>query len=194
MTDETPPTLADLEYAWSLQPSAGADFMLGVMAIALARAGGFQNLQRELVAANTPCPPARDPETGEPIEPHHVARAEPAAGEPEMLDPIVYERVNVDGVRVGWRVPEHERERWDAPRPPIDRPPVDTETLSYEAILDLLEPWAPSFDLRARLAVAHHADPVRVSRMTAAILGDPDVRDPTGVLYVRLGKLAYGDT
>lgn len=45
--EEAPPTLADLEYAWSLQPSAGADFMLGLMSIALSRAGGFRALQAE---------------------------------------------------------------------------------------------------------------------------------------------------
>jgi len=105
------------------------------------------------------------------------------------LHPIVYEPVAAGG----WRVPEHERARWDNP-PPVDRTPVDEETLAHDAILDLLDPWHPTAQLRMRLAEAYRVDPVRVSRLTTAIMDAPGVRNPCGLLYVRLVELDLGET
>lgn len=104
----------------------------------------------------------------------------------ELLEPIVYERAGE-----GWRVPDHERARWNAApiRPASASRRVDTETLSYEAINDLLEPWYPGLPLRARLAVAYERDPVAVSRLTLGTLDEADHRGPCGLLWVRLGAL-----
>ena len=47
LAEAGPPALADLEHAWSLQPSPVADALLRAMAAALTAAGGFKQLQRE---------------------------------------------------------------------------------------------------------------------------------------------------
>lgn len=41
-----PPTLSALEYQWSKGPSALGELLLGTMAIAIAQAGGFKELQK----------------------------------------------------------------------------------------------------------------------------------------------------
>jgi len=102
---------------------------------------------------------------------------------------VVYDAA---GNKLGYRA--RDREWWNAPRARVDRAPVDEETMSVEAILDALDPWNPGLPLRARLAVAHERDPVRVSRMTLAILDTPGLRDPCAVLYFRLGSLGFGET
>lgn len=43
-----PPSLAALEHAWSLEPSPVIHVWLQAMAVAIARAGGFKNLQQTL--------------------------------------------------------------------------------------------------------------------------------------------------
>jgi hypothetical protein len=114
--------------------------------------------------------------------------------DPPTLGPIEYQAVIIDGHFAGWRVPDHERARWDAGpvRPPAL--PVDTETLSFGALTDLLEPFSPGLPLRARLAVAYDRDPVQTSRLTHRTLGEADARDPCGLLWYRLGLLSNGDT
>lgn len=103
-------------------------------------------------------------------------------------EPVVDER----GRRLGWRAKD--QAAWRAPLARVDAPAVDERTLSYEAILDELEPWAPNLTLRARLAVHYQLDPVRVSRLTSAILGTPGVRNPCALLSHRLGELEHGET
>jgi len=114
---------------------------------------------------------------------------------PRYLHPIAYEPIaNEDGERIGWRVPEHERERWDNPpkSPPSRR--VDIETLSLDALTDRLDPLFPDPPLLARLAAAYAVDPVRVSGLTTRILGQPNLRNPSGVLWVQLGSIVDGET
>src|SRR5262245_22850240 len=112
-----------------------------------------------------------------------------------LLAPIVYEPVfDEHGARVGWRVPDEERERWDAPRAPAPAHPVDTETRSLEALQDALEPYFPSPSLIVRLAVSYELDPARVSRLTTWVLEQADVHSPCGLLFKRLGELRLGDT
>jgi len=115
--------------------------------------------------------------------------------DPPTLEPIVYEPVYDEaGRRIGSRVPDAERARWDAgpARPPAR--PVDTETLSFEAISDLIEPFSPGLPLRARLAVAYERNPVQVSRLTLRTLDEADARDPCGLLWYRLGLISNDGT
>jgi len=102
------------------------------------------------------------------------------------LHPIVYEPV-----AGGYRVPEHERARWDTPAP-VDRTPVDEETLSLETLLDLLDPHLPSPQLVARLTVAYQLDAARVSRLTSRLIEQADERGPCGLLFTRLSALELG--
>lgn len=115
--------------------------------------------------------------------------------EPPTLPPIVYEPVyDEHGVQAGWRVPDHERAQWEAPRAPAPVRPVDTVTLSLEALADALEPYFPSPALTARLAACYELDPARVSRLTNWVLEQADVHSPCGLLFKRLGELRLGET
>jgi hypothetical protein len=49
-----PPTLSALEQVWSRDPSPVGDLLLRIMAIAIARAGGFGQLQRAFLERHSP--------------------------------------------------------------------------------------------------------------------------------------------
>lgn len=91
------------------------------------------------------------------------------------------------GRLIGWRATD--RAAWEAPLMRADPARVDVETMSLEAILDSLDAWNPGPPLRARLAVLYELEPVRVSRLTLAVLDTPGLRDPCAVLFWRLGRL-----
>jgi len=98
------------------------------------------------------------------------------------LEPVV-----VDGKRIGWRA--RDRAAWEATPARVERAPLDEETMSEEAILDALDLWTPGPAFRARLARAYKHEPVKVSRLTLAVLDTPGLRDPVAVLHYRLGEL-----
>ena len=82
----------------------------------------------------------------------------------------------------------------DPPHVPAPRRPPDPVTLSYEALLELLEPYFPGLPLRSRIAVAYERDPRQTSSLTTWALRTAGLRNPCGLLYVRLAELAHGDT
>jgi len=167
---DEPPTLSQVEVAWARDAP-----ILPFMVAAIERHGGASIL--------------RDSFDDTDAYDYDVWVERGLEPDPMILGPIVYERVELPDGRPGFRVPAHERERWEAPHAPIERRPVDAETETCESLIDRLEPWTPSFELRALLAVKYHERPVQVSRLTIALLNEPGVRDPCAVLYHRLKRL-----
>lgn len=115
-------------------------------------------------------------------------------GDPLTLEPIVYEPVYDDaGRRMGWRVPESEREAWFAPPRPEPRKPVDEEARDIEDLVVELESllWLDE-QLERKLRAAHELEPLQVTRLAAALrlgVAEGRLRSPGGFLLKRLGEL-----
>lgn len=104
------------------------------------------------------------------------------------LGPILYERE--EGAK-GWRVPEHERERWENPPHIVSNTPTETVVaLSdlYDQVSGVCKIGSP---LERRLGLEYDSDPMRVSRIVRQFLedaGSKRLHSPGGVLYNRLGS------
>lgn len=111
------------------------------------------------------------------------------------LDPIDYEPVvDEHGARIGWRVPEHERDRWDNPprfkeaaRPAEQPRPLSQLVVELEAWVDL----DPKLERSVR--AAYDRDPLRVTRLVVSVVGKAErreIRNPAGLLWRRLQDIA----
>ena len=115
---------------------------------------------------------------------------------PRYLADIEYEKVERDGEAMAWRVPEHERDRWEHPvmatppaAPGVEPEPLDILVARLEPVIDL------SFALEGRLAAAHNRDALRTTRIVVHVLRaavDGSLKSPGGYLWKRLGELLDG--
>ncbi len=110
------------------------------------------------------------------------------------LEDIVYE----DTIG-GWKVPEHERARWDAapllvtPKPTVDPTAKDIEDI----VLDLAGVVYLDHPLEVRLRTTHAIDPVMVSRLAAATIEGAtrgSLTNPGGFLTSRLADIERDKT
>lgn len=106
--------------------------------------------------------------------------------EPATLEPIIYERVESGG----WRVPDHERERWENP-PRFDKAARTTgEAKPIAHLLAELDAWIYLDDrLEARLREVYDADPIRATRLAESVIEKTQaggLHSPAGFLSSRL--------
>jgi hypothetical protein len=128
--------------------------------------------------------------------PNHCATCDAIPGECEhpsarYLPEIVYGRAESG---FGWRVPDHERERWEHPpkavraEAPTEEPkPLQRLVVELEAWLDL-DPF-----LERELRRVYEGEPLRVTRAAEQIVRDVQagrLRSPGGLLRKRLREIA----
>ncbi len=109
------------------------------------------------------------------------------------LDDITYQ----DNGAGGWKVPAHERERWDAVPTPIQR--TETERPKELEVLfsELDGPIYLDPGIKARIQEVYDLNPVRVTRLTTWFLANAtggNVRNPAGILWKRLGEIEHSET
>ncbi len=116
------------------------------------------------------------------------------------LAPIVYETVyDKNWKRLGLSVPDHERERWDAPplRATQKPKPNEHERDVDELVAELGDVFYLDPPLEARLRSAHAVEPLRVSRLAAATIAgasDGSLHTPAAFLAKRLVGIEPGKT
>lgn len=108
------------------------------------------------------------------------------------LDPITYKPFHMfTGKRVGWTIPEPERETWDKPTPKVPPPikpaeqpkPIQDLITELEAWVDITPP------LETQLRNCYHLNPLRTSRAGQAVINGAEARrltNPAGLLVKRL--------
>ncbi len=93
----------------------------------------------------------------------------------------------------GWKVPEHERERWEAPPLRPEPRPVNEEAMTVQAILAMLEPVAYIDDrLELRIRDAYEQDPLRMTRLAVSVseaAAAGSLRNAGGLLHSRVVEL-----
>lgn len=93
----------------------------------------------------------------------------------------------------GWKVPEHEQERWHAPPLRPEPRPVNEEAMTVQAILAMLEPHAYIDDrLELRIRDAYEIDPFRMTRLAVSIsesAATGQLRNAGGLLHTRVVEL-----
>jgi len=113
--------------------------------------------------------------------------------EPSYLEPIEYEPItDHQGRTVGWRVPEHEKPRWDnPPQYHITPRQVEAEPVPLEAICASLdEIMFLSDDIRTLLATSYEHDPQQTSRLAQHVERNAStLRNPAGLLVKRLREM-----
>ena len=108
------------------------------------------------------------------------------------LEDIVYERVPGGG----WKVPDHERDRWDNPPVWKAAPAPEQQAKPLERLVVELEAWVDLDALLERqLRNAYDVQPVRVTRAVASVISAAEarsLRNPAGVLMRRLRDIVKG--
>ena len=108
------------------------------------------------------------------------------------LEDIVYERVPGGG----WKVPEHERDRWATPPVWKAAPVPAQEAKPLERLVVELEAWVDLDALLERqLRNAYDVQPVRVTRAVASVISAAEarsLRNPAGVLMRRRRDIVKG--
>ena len=109
------------------------------------------------------------------------------------LDDIEYEKVERDGEAMAWRVPEHERDRWEHPvmATPPAAPGTEPEPLA-RLVAQLEQIVGLDVALEHRLADAYDVDALRVTRLCVSVCRSTAagrLDSPTGLLWKRLGEL-----
>jgi hypothetical protein len=112
-----------------------------------------------------------------------------------LEEPIVYTQVfNEQGEPAGWRVPDHERKRWDNPVKAPKPAPIGTTPRELPGLLADLDAsmWVDS-SLRIMLNEAYEVDQLRTTRAVESVLPRiPSLTSPAGVLVNYLKEIVSG--
>jgi len=112
-----------------------------------------------------------------------------------LEDPIVYTQVfNEKGEPAGWRVPDHERHRWDNPVKGTKPAPIGTTPRELVGLRDDLDRVVfLDSNLVALLKEAHERDALRTTRAVESVLKSlANLDNPTGLLAKYLREIASG--
>lgn len=112
---------------------------------------------------------------------------ETPVNEPDVLEPIVYERIlNAEGKVVGYHVPDHERERWNRGSGRGTSNSLTPPPLSLESIMVRLEKHLLIDDrMKSWIEQAYAKSPEKVTRLTQIVVDKTEaaeLKSPEGFL------------
>lgn len=122
-----------------------------------------------------------------------------------LLDPIIYDiELDAHGRRIGYRVPDSEREAWDALAEQHHNhtgiygkaPNVRAQTTArpIDTLIEELDPWIEDFSsgLEQDMRDAYNTDPIRVTKITNSIIKGCQaqrIHTPGGILRTKLADM-----
>ena len=113
---------------------------------------------------------------------------------PRYLAPISYEPVKQDGKTIGWRVPEHERERWEHPVKGVRPPEPGTIARDLDELQAELERHVfVDAGLERALRAAHEVDALRTTKLVEHVIAQTlagRLESPGGLLWKRARDIA----